>query len=91
MDHAIDTPMGGAHEVHGVHDIPGRALGILAFVLSFFLPVVALVLGVIADDRSRRAGVSNGWAIAAVVVNVLVIVTGTVLAIVFSGAVAAVG
>jgi hypothetical protein len=78
MDHAT------GHRPPSVHDLPGRALGIWAFVLSFFLPVVALVLGVVALGQSRRAGVSNSLAIAAIAINTVAIVTGTVLAIVFS-------
>ena len=70
--------------VRSVHEIPGRALGIWAFVLSFFLPVVALVFGIVALGQSRRAGVSNPLAIAAIVINPIVIVTGVVLAITFA-------
>jgi hypothetical protein len=78
MDHAT------GHRTTSVHEIPGRALGIWAFVLSFFLPVVALTLGVVALGQSRRAGVSNNLAIAAIAINTVVIVTGTALAIAFS-------
>jgi len=60
-------------------DFPGRTLGITAFVLSFFLQAVALILGIIALFQSRRAGVTNNLAIAAVVISVVLLLTGIVI------------
>ncbi|MBZ4487270.1 DUF4190 domain-containing protein [Microbacterium sp. cx-55] len=60
-------------------DYPGRTMGITAFVLSFFLQVIALILGIIAIVQSRRAGVSNNLAIAAVVISAVLIATGVIV------------
>ncbi len=70
-----------------VHDIPGRALGIWAFVLSFFVQVLALVFGIIAVVQSRRAGVSNNLAVAGIAISSVLIVAAiiTTIAIAASG------
>jgi hypothetical protein len=41
-------------KIAAIHAVPGKALGIWAFVLSFLLPVAGLVLGIIALLQSRR-------------------------------------
>lgn len=60
-------------------DYPGRSLGIAALVFSFFLQGVALILGIIALLQSRRAGVTNNPAIAAVVISGVLIATGVIV------------
>ncbi|AMB59040.1 hypothetical protein [Microterricola viridarii] len=52
----------------------GRGLGITAFILSIFLNIVGVILGIIALMISRRAGVKNGWAVAAIVVGAVIFV-----------------
>jgi hypothetical protein len=64
-----------------VHEIPGRALGIWAFVLSFFVQPLALVFGIIALRQSRRAGVPNGLAVSGVVISAVVLVAVGITAI----------
>jgi hypothetical protein len=49
--------------------IPGHTLGIVAFVLSFFTGLIALVLGIVALVQSKRAGFGNGWALAAIIIS----------------------
>jgi hypothetical protein len=63
-------------------EIPGRTLGIVAFVLSFFLQLIALILGLIALSQSRKAGVSNSFAIAGVVISAVLIVGGIIVTII---------
>ena len=58
---------------------PGKGLGIAAFVLSFFLQAIALVLGIVALLQSRRAGVSNNLAIAAIVISVVLLASGAIV------------
>ena len=48
---------------------PGRALGIAGFVLSLLASVVGLVISILALARSRRAGRSNRFAVAGIVVG----------------------
>ncbi|MFF2654230.1 DUF4190 domain-containing protein [Streptomyces sp. NPDC058045] len=46
-----------------------RTLGAVALVLAVLAPVVGLVLGYVARAQSRKTGVPNGSAVAAVVVG----------------------
>jgi len=75
--------------ISAVPEVPGRTLGITAFVLSFFLQVIALILGIIAILQSRRAGVPNNFAVASVVISAVLIATGVIVwvAVVASGGV----
>ncbi|MFS0733546.1 DUF4190 domain-containing protein [Microbacterium sp. 1P10UB] len=58
---------------------PGRTLGIVAFVLSFFVQPIALVLGIVALVQSRRAGEKNGFAVAAIIVSVVLMIVAVVV------------
>lgn len=60
-------------------DFPGRTLGITAFVLSFFLQAIALVLGIIALLQSRKAGVPNNLAIAAIVISAVLLISAAIV------------
>ncbi|WP_292864756.1 DUF4190 domain-containing protein [Microbacterium sp.] len=62
--------------------VPGKTLGIVAFVLSFFAQLIALILGIVALVQSRKAGVKNGFALAAVIISSVLIVVGIIVAIV---------
>lgn len=62
--------------------VPGKTLGIVAFVLSFFVQLVALVLGIVAMVQSRKAGHKNGFALAAIIISSVLIVVGTIVAII---------
>ncbi|MET0734342.1 MAG: DUF4190 domain-containing protein [Microbacterium sp.] len=63
--------------------IPGRTMGIVAFILSFFAQLIALILGIIALVQSRKAGHKNGWALAAIIISSVLLVLGTIFAIIF--------
>ncbi|TDN88585.1 DUF4190 domain-containing protein [Microbacterium sp. BK668] len=58
---------------------PGRTLGIVAFILSFFVQLIALILGIVALVQSRRAGQKNGWALAAIIISAVLMVLGIIL------------
>ncbi len=62
--------------------VPGRTLGIVAFVLSFFAQPVGLILGIVAMVQSRQAGVKNGWALAAIILSSVLMVIGIIVAII---------
>lgn len=70
--------------------VPGKTLGIVAFVLSFFVQLVALILGIVALVQSRRAGAKNGWAVAAIIISIVLMVIGAILLVLFFGAIMAV-
>lgn len=61
---------------------PGRTLGIVAFILSFFMALVGLILGIIALVQSRKAGQKNGFALAAIIIGAVLCVVGTIIGIV---------
>jgi hypothetical protein len=57
-------------------------MGIVAFILSFFVQLVALILGIIALVQSKKAGHSNGWAVAAIIISSVLMVIGIIVGIV---------
>ncbi|WP_203582228.1 DUF4190 domain-containing protein [Microbacterium hibisci] len=59
--------------------VPGKTLGIVAFVLSFFVQLVALILGIVALVQSRKAGAKNGWAVAAIIISSVLMILGIIL------------
>ena len=62
--------------------VPGRTLGIVAFILSFFVQLIALILGIIALVQSRKAGQKNGWALAAIIISAVLMVIGIIVLII---------
>ena len=65
--------------------IPGRTMGIVAFILSFFIQLVGLILGIVALVQSRKAGHKNGWALAAIIISSVLIVVGIIVGIAVIG------
>ncbi|MEJ3405275.1 DUF4190 domain-containing protein [Rathayibacter sp. YIM 133350] len=64
-------------------DDPGRTLGIVGFVLSFFTALIGMIVSIIALVQSRRAGFSNGWAVAGIVIGAIEVLIGAALAVLF--------
>lgn len=62
--------------------VPGKTLGIVAFVVTFFASVIGLILGIVAYVQSKKAGVKNGWALAAIILGAVLTVLGIIAAIV---------
>ena len=58
--------------------VPGKTLGIVAFVLSFFVQLIALILGIVALVQSRKAGARNGWAVAAIIISIVGLILGAI-------------
>ncbi|GMM96296.1 DUF4190 domain-containing protein [Microbacterium sp. MTN4-26] len=65
---------------------PGKTLGIVALVLSFFVQLVALILGIVALVQSRKAGAKNGFAVAAIIISSVLMVIGIIIAVVLIAA-----
>ncbi|WP_409048186.1 DUF4190 domain-containing protein [Microbacterium sp. HA-8] len=76
--YATSSPAPGA-------PVPGKTLGIVAFILSFFVQLVALILGIIALVQSRKAGAKNGWALAAIIISVILMIIGIIVGIALIG------
>jgi len=49
----------------------GRTIGIISLIVAFFFQLPALVGGIIGLVISKRAGSSNGFAVAAIIVSVV--------------------
>lgn len=62
-------------------EYPGQTMGIVALVLSFFLQLPALILGIVAWVWSNKAGVSNVPAKVAVAVSAVLSVLGILVAV----------
>lgn len=60
---------------------PGRTLGIVAFILSFFVQLIALILGIVALVQSKKAGQKNGFALAAIIISSVLIVVSIIVGI----------
>ena len=54
-------------------------MGIVAFILSFFVQLIALIRGIVALVQSRKAGHKNGWALAAIIISAVLMVVGVIL------------
>jgi hypothetical protein len=77
-DHRVVT---NESALSGKPEYPGQTLGLVALILSFFVQVPALIMGILAWVWSDRAGVSNVPAKVAVAVSATLIVIGTLVLI----------
>lgn len=59
----------------------GKTLGIVALIVSFFVSLLGIILGFVARGQSKRAGVKNGPATAAIVLGFIFLI-GTIIWIV---------
>jgi hypothetical protein len=52
---------------------PGRTLGIVGFVLSFFwfINIAGLIISIVAMAQSKRAGHKNGFALAGTIISIV--------------------
>jgi hypothetical protein len=73
VDTGVDTPVIPAKPAR---EYPGQTLGVVALVLSFFLQIPALIMGIIAWNWSNRAGVSNTPAKVSVFVSIGLMLLG---------------
>jgi hypothetical protein len=51
--------------------VPGKTLGIVALILSFFFQLIALILGIVALSQSRKAGAKNTPALVAIILSIV--------------------
>ena len=64
---------------------PGRTLGIVGFVLSFFwfIDIAGLIISIVAMVQSKRAGHKNGFALAGTIISIAgILVSAGVIALV---------
>ena len=62
---------------------PGKTLGIVALISSFFIALLGLILGIVALNQSKKAGYPNGPAKAAIIISIVFMVLG-VLAVILA-------
>jgi len=51
--------------------VPGKTLGIVALIVTFFFSVVGLILGIVARNQSKAAGVENTPAKVAIILGII--------------------
>ncbi|MFN3708579.1 DUF4190 domain-containing protein [Microcella sp.] len=72
---------------------PGQTLGIIALICAFFFQLLGLILGIIALNQSKKVGMKNGLAVAAIWISVVLMVLGllvVILSIALFGSLAAI-
>ncbi len=76
-----DAAYGGASNA----PVPGKTLGIVAFVLALVpvgLQLIGLILGIVALVQSKKAGQKNGLALAAIIISSILLVLSVVAIVV---------
>ncbi|WP_052367237.1 DUF4190 domain-containing protein [Paraoerskovia marina] len=58
--------------------VPGKTMGIVGLVLAFFMPIVGLVLSIVAFVQSKKAGFSNGPALAGIILGAIFTILATI-------------
>lgn len=70
---------------------PGKTLGIVGLIMAFFfgLNIVGLILSIVGLNKSKKAGFSNGPALAGIIVSIVTIIIGAIImAVIVAGALA---
>ena len=64
---------------------PNKTFGIIALVVSIFFSLIGGILGIVAYTRSKKAGYTNGFALAAIIVGfvlfLLQVIVGILVAV----------
>ena len=76
----MSAPPYGTNPYPPAAEDPGRTLGIVGLVLSFFTAIVGLVISAIALRQSKRAGFKNTPALIGVIVGAIGTLIGIILA-----------
>jgi hypothetical protein len=80
QNYGYAEPPGGVAPL-GPNADPGRTLGIIGLVLAFVASIAGIIVSAIALRESRRAGYSNGFAIAGLILSIVFSVVGLIIAI----------
>lgn len=76
------SPAGAYYQQPAVED-PGKTLGIVGLILSFFTAVIGLIISAVAFSKSRKAGFKNTPALVGIIIGALGTI-GVVIAIIVS-------
>jgi hypothetical protein len=61
---------------------PGQTLGIVALICAFVFQLLGLILGIVALNQSKKAGMSNGLAVAAIWISAILLAIGIIIGII---------
>ena len=65
---------------------PGRTLGIVGFILAFFVSPAGIIVSAIGLSKSRKSGNKNGLALAGLILSILFFIIGIVVTALLVGA-----
>jgi len=65
---------------------PGRTLGIVGFILAFFVSPAGILVSAIGLSKSRKSGNKNGIALAGLILSIVFFIIGIVVTAVLVGA-----
>ena len=83
MSQPISNQQSGApYQQAGVED-PGKTLGIVGLILSFFTAVIGLIVSAVALNKSKKAGFKNTPALVGIIIGALGTI-GLIIAIIVS-------
>ena len=60
---------------------PNKTFGIIALVVSIFFSIIGAILGIVAYTKSKKAGFTNKFALAAIIVGFVLFVIQLILVI----------
>lgn len=75
-------PQSGMPAANGGQAVdPGKTMGIVGLVLSFFwvLDIAGLIISIIALNKSKKAGFKNGPALAGMIISIVTIIIGIIV------------
>ncbi|WP_127792044.1 DUF4190 domain-containing protein [Agromyces sp. LHK192] len=61
---------------------PGKTLGIVGLVLAILMPLIGLILSIVANSQSKKAGFKNGPAKAGIIVGAILLVIGVIVTVI---------
>lgn len=87
-----DYPQQGYQQSYGAPpaEDPGKTLGIIGLVLSFFTAIIGLIVSIVALRKSKKAGFKNTPALVGIIVGILSTIVAIIIAVVSIIAVTAV-
>ena len=65
---------------------PGRTLGIVGFILAFFVSPAGIIVSAIGLSKSRKSGNKNGLALAGLILSIVFLMIAIVVTVVLVGA-----
>lgn len=91
MTEATPAPAPGAPYAVPVAENPGKTLGIVGLVLAFVANIIGLIVSIVALSKSKKAGFTNGPALAGIIVSIVsIIITVVVVSLIVAAALAGV-